>query len=251
MKKVNWLLLRGLAREVGHWGSFASELQVQPYCQEALALDLPGVGTEKTRRAPLSIAANCEDLRRRWKKKRNESEWGIMGVSLGGMIALDWVSRYPYDFNLGVFINTSSRDSATAFERLQPQYLNPAIKALFQSDIEEREKEILRMTSNLKPDDPNVQALWTQIAKTNPVHLSTTLFQLLAAARFSAPQELSRPVLFLASKADKMVHYKASVNLSEKYNSPLQLHESAGHDLPLDDPHWIFEQIKNFCSQLR
>ena len=39
-----WILLRGLARESGHWGAFTAQFaRAMPGC-EVLALDLPGNG---------------------------------------------------------------------------------------------------------------------------------------------------------------------------------------------------------------
>ena len=52
------------------------------------------------------------------------------------------------------------------------------------------------------------------------------------------------PYLVLASKADRFTNYKCSERLAEKYNATLRLHEKAGHDLPLDDPQWIIDRVK-------
>ncbi|OQW47957.1 MAG: hypothetical protein A4S09_14260 [Proteobacteria bacterium SG_bin7] len=245
MKKYNWLLIRGLAREAGHWGDFPRLLGNQVFSQSVVALDLPGIGTEKNRNTPLTIRENVEDLRLRWQNK-SSLPWAVIGISMGGMIAMDWIFRYPGDFSAGVFINTSSRGTSTLFQRLRPQYIKRSIRSLMHRDIEEREKEILKITSNLKCNDIEAQRMWIEIAKKNSPRLSTIVFQLIASAQFSAPRQLPLRSLFLTSKADRMVDYRSSQKLSELYSAQLHIHEVAGHDLPLDDPNWILQKIKDF-----
>lgn len=67
------------------------------------ALDLPGVGTESDVPAPRSIAATADHVRLRWQAlcadKGVTHPVAVMGVSMGGMVALDWVSRHPEDFS--------------------------------------------------------------------------------------------------------------------------------------------------------
>jgi hypothetical protein len=41
-----------------------------------------------------------------------------------------------------------------------------------------------------------------------------------------------------------MVSYQCSEYLAAKYRWPLVLHNSAGHDLPIDDPAWLIEVFK-------
>jgi predicted alpha/beta hydrolase family esterase len=47
----------------------------------------------------------------------------------------------------------------------------------------------------------------------------------------------------LASRDDKMVSPKCSEDIARYYNANLIEHPSAGHDLTLDDPSWVTEQI--------
>jgi hypothetical protein len=37
-------------------------------------------------------------------------------------------------------------------------------------------------------------------------------------------------------------------DIAEKYRARHELHPSGGHDLPLDDPHWITERIAQFAG---
>ena len=61
---MNWLLLRGLAREQRHWGRFPALLSAKLPGDRVFCLDLPGTGTEHRRKSPASIAAIPVGLRR-------------------------------------------------------------------------------------------------------------------------------------------------------------------------------------------
>src|SRR4051794_33139272 len=63
----NWLFIRGLGREQGHWGSYFPRVfaELNPGAR-VHCVDLPGTGTEFARSTPLSIAEIVEDTRRRW-----------------------------------------------------------------------------------------------------------------------------------------------------------------------------------------
>lgn len=93
MQANRWLLLRGLGREAGHWDGFPDKLKALG--QEVEFLDLPGAGTEFARPSPLTIAETVEDLRRR---RASNVPVGVIAISLGGMVALDWAARYPLGF---------------------------------------------------------------------------------------------------------------------------------------------------------
>ena len=50
----NWLLLRGLARESGHWGDFVNQLQVAFPKATINTLDLAGTGQFHHQKSPKS-----------------------------------------------------------------------------------------------------------------------------------------------------------------------------------------------------
>ena len=90
----NILLIRGLSREASHWGTFPEQLSNETGLK-VFSIDLPGAGEFHQLNAPLSISGNTKFLRKRWStlKCENEGEWFILGVSLGGMVCLDWAHK--------------------------------------------------------------------------------------------------------------------------------------------------------------
>ena len=49
--------------------------------------------------------------------------------------------------------------------------------------------------------------------------------------------------LLLASRGDRLVHWKCSAALEQRWQWTLKLHPDAGHDLIIDDPDWIIHQL--------
>ncbi|MDT5208399.1 MAG: hypothetical protein QOF67_814, partial [Mycobacterium sp.] len=129
---MRWLLIRGLSRDARHWGSFpqtfAEELGV-----EVQTIDPPGFGTQITRTSPSTIAEITDDIRDRANIQGDD--WSILGISLGGMVTLDWVARYPNEFERAVVINTSASDVAPLYARAQPAFLRAIATAVIRRDI--------------------------------------------------------------------------------------------------------------------
>ena len=52
-------------------------------------------------------------------------------------------------------------------------------------------------------------------------------------------------VLVLASKNDRLVNYQCSLKTAKDWACELHIHQTAGHDLPLDDTNWIIKKIQS------
>lgn len=241
---MNWLFLRGLARDQRHWDEFPNIFSsINP--GKIHFLDLPGTGKAKHVDAPITITEATDWLRSEWLKLTTFSEpWTILGISLGGMITMDWISRFK-DFERAVIINTSSRDSAAPWERLKIDIIPFFAAAALGTDPVERELNILKMTTNMQKDIEERARKWADYHNTaHPLSLRTVFKQMRSAISFHSPDSLHCPSLFMASEADQMVSPKASQYLAEKFKAPLIVHPDAGHDLPLDAPHWVANQVK-------
>jgi pimeloyl-ACP methyl ester carboxylesterase len=246
---MRWLMLRGLAREARHWGEFPSQFAQGVGTPPPLALDLPGVGTESGREAPLSIPGYTDDLRSRYfASGGGDGPWGLLAISLGGMIALDWMARFPWDFERAVVINTSAGDASQVWERLSwRQYLTVA--RCFRASPLEREQMIASMISNRSARDlGSVPERWAGYALERPVPPEVIFRQLAAAARSKLPARIERPVLMLASDNDRLVSSRCSERIAERLGLEIRYHPWAGHDLPLDDPEWVVAKVKGWLQ---
>ena len=74
-----WVLLRGLTRESGHWGSFPAQLHAQLVRQQPgaklILLDLPGNGTLHAKRSPSQVAALMESCREQLRSNAVPGPW--------------------------------------------------------------------------------------------------------------------------------------------------------------------------------
>ncbi len=249
-------LLRGLAREARHWGQFVADLQAS-YDERGAkvrieTIDLPGCGRHSEMLAPLSIEATADFAREKMKEILvREAESGekpadrrvLVAISLGGMVAASWLSRYPTDFHAAVLINSSYRGVSKIHERLKWQSWWRVPGILKSDDVETRERHILNWVSNVEERRQHALPDWVRIQHSRPVSKLNLGIQLAAAARFSAPAKISVPLLVLASEQDRMVNPECSKAIAKRYDAPLLLHRTAGHDLPLDDGPWVASKI--------
>jgi pimeloyl-ACP methyl ester carboxylesterase len=239
------LLLRGLMREVRHWGEFPEQLAKKKNVEQVLCLDLPGIGKKKDVDYPRNIKKSVKLLREDFLPYSN-GDWAILGISLGGMIALEWQNLYPKDFKKAFIVNSSAANEAFLWERLKPKALYTCLASLNNHDAKHREATILQMVSNIKKNDPNVLNTWIKIAEESNLDKQTAIRQLLSAATFFAPKQANIPITFISSKADNMVSWHCSRRLAKRYQSSLILHDQGGHELALDAPNWLADTVEEF-----
>jgi len=249
---VNWLLLRGLTREQAHWGEFPEVFLQTVKSSRVHFLDLPGVGTEIHRTAPATIQETVSDLRERWLSLKTNAEgggeWGVLSLSLGAMIAMDWVYCYPEDFKKIVVMNTSAANLNPAWERLNFKILPKLLKIAKTKDFALKEKKILEITTHMQRNIDLRAREWGEIARLRPVSIKTAVHQIRAAIGFRLKTPIRIPLLMLSSLNDIMTHVKCPFNIARELNSQLITHSFAGHDIPLDDPKWVAEQVQLWVS---
>ena len=243
---MNWLLLRGLVREQRHWGTFPQLLEEGLLGHKSFCLDFPGVGTEHRRASPPSMRGLVEDLRPRWRalKVANPGPWSLFGISLGGMAAMEWVRAYPEDFSHLVVLNSSAANLSLPHTRLRWQTWQKLLSTAALTDPIARERGIISMTTNLQSDRDQLAQAWARYALEAPVSKETLVMQLFAAIRYGAPDKIRVPTLVLTSKADRFTDSSCSVKLADRFGAPISVHESAGHDISIDDPKWVAAQIR-------
>lgn len=241
---TTWVLLRGLARESRHWGPFASAFRdALPAADLVVALDLPGNGSRWRERAPSTVRQIVQEARGRMAALGHAPPYVLVALSLGGMVATEWAARHAGEVRGCVLINSSMRGLSPPWQRLRPAALmqllaiaSPGRRPLW------REQRILRLTSNF-PVSAGIAEAWAGVARTAPVSPANMLRQLLAAARYRGPHTPGVPTLLLASRRDRLVSVRCSEAMARAWQVPLRVHPGAGHDLALDDPAWLVDQL--------
>jgi pimeloyl-ACP methyl ester carboxylesterase len=254
---MNWLLLRGLTREARHWGDFPQQLRRAFPASRVLTLDLPGTGTECARTSPWSIAEIADDVRARFlsaRRRRGQSagreQWAVIAVSLGGMVVLDWLGRYPNDFVRAVVVNSSSAEVGRPWQRLSLRQLLGCLVAAVTGTTEQRERRVLEAVTATNGDLAALAPVWAGYAEDRPVTATTGVRQIAAGWRFRRPGWIKVPMLFLSSRGDKLVDPVCTARLARWYAAPLCVHPTAGHELDLDDPAWLIQQVREWVRQL-
>lgn len=242
-----WLLLRGLARESRHWEGFVEIFRASNPGDEIRTLDLAGNGARNNESSPPSIHEMVEDYRCLLGATINDGPFRILALSMGGMVALEWGIRYPHEIDRCVLINSSLGGLSAFHKRLRPvQYCNLMRLALATSG-ESAEAIILAMTSI--SGDPQLAKKWATYRLERPISTRNMWRQLLAAARYRcASSAFSVPCLLLASTRDRLVDVACSRATAKQLGVPLIEHATAGHDLPLDAPHWVAEQVRGWID---
>lgn len=249
-KQKHFYLIRGLIREQAHWGRFLVELQSAFPEAKISTFDIPGAGIYHTGQSPLTIRKIVDHIRQDFLQVRQESESAhLIAISLGGMIAVEWMKRYPEDFGAATLINTSLGGYSPLFHRLTPSALFYLLKVPFLKG-RDKESRILRLVSNHKNVFDETLNLWERIQKERPVTLSNTIRQLLAAATYRPGDFCPKiPVLIIVGAQDRMVDASCSRIIARRWNVPIIEHPTGGHDLTSDAPLWVAREIKKASAE--
>ncbi|SEM80434.1 alpha/beta fold hydrolase [Nitrosomonas marina] len=243
MQTPQFVLIRGLLRDARHWGEFKHVLQRRFPRARILTPDIPGNGKLNHLTSPKTIADMTEALRGQIGQQQGLR---LIAISMGGMIAIDWMTRYPDEVRSAVLINTSLKNFSPFYHRLRwtayPRVAKMILTAILQKKID-IEADILALTSNCHGGDQKLLSCWQRWQQQHPVSLSNAIHQCLAAASFTNLLRLNRPVLVITSMADRLVDYHCSARLARVLQTDYVQHATAGHDLPLDEPEWLVNAI--------
>tara|TARA_R110002167_G_scaffold236454_1_gene441652 strand:+ start:216 stop:881 length:666 start_codon:yes stop_codon:yes gene_type:complete len=214
--------------------------------------DLPGFGERNQQSSPSSIEKIAELLAPRLESLYKEvgHKIHLLGISMGGMVALALAERYPHYCESLVMINSSVKPISSFYERLQPIAYPAFVKAWFHPFKLQSEREILNISTARYKNDAQVLARWLDLREQAPPSRMAVLKQMLAASSFRAPvQAPIKKLLLIASQKDRVVSCSCSLKLAKFWNVPVLVHYQAGHDLALDDPLWLAGQLFNYYSK--
>lgn len=244
-----WLLIKGLGRHSGHWHDFPQRLAAATGAQVD-CLDLPGTGEQRAQRSPASVAGIVDEVRCTWQRSNQPNcRSYVLGLSLGGMVALDWVDRYPGDFGGCVLVNTSAQGVAWPWERLRPPAMWAFARLALARRLKDRERIVLGLCTS---GDPAIVSRYLEervvMGLRAPVAIKTVAAQLYAASRYRAPQTTHVPLLVLAGEKDRLAHPMCSARLATRLGAQLRTHPDGGHEITLDAPDWVSKQVVEWTA---
>jgi pimeloyl-[acyl-carrier protein] methyl ester esterase len=249
----HYILLRGLTRESAHWGDFVPQLKTAFPNAKLTLLDLPGAGPYFRAASPGTIRGILEMVRAQAAEQGALREPAtLIAVSLGGMVAWEWMLSHPEEIAGAVLINTSLGGLSPFYRRLRWQCYGKLFAAAGNRNVEAREPALLELLSNRKDTFPQTAATWIAIQKARPVSAKNAICQLIAAATYQ-PKGIKPgpPILLLNSLGDKLVDPACSEAIAQKWRLELHTHPWGGHDLTVDDGAWVVAQISNWIKNSR
>ena len=247
-----WILLRGLTRESAHWGAFAERFQQALPSDTMLALDLPGNGQLHKLPSPLSVPEMVQACRSALALHAMAPPYHLLAMSLGAMVAAEWARAAPGEVAGCVLINTSMRPFSPFHHRLRWHNLWALLQLALQwRSADAAERIVLRITSNRADEHRTEVEQWTALRRQRPVSARNALRQLVAAARYRASGVAPvAPALLLGSLHDQLVSSQCSQAIAKAWGKPLHLHPFAGHDVPLDDPQWVIDEVLRWVDEI-
>lgn len=249
MSKTTWVFLRGIVRQHRHWEDFPARFQAAFPDAQLLLPDLPGNGDLHDHESRSSITEMVDAVREDLEGRGHHGPVRLLAVSMGAMVGIEWMQRHPEEIERAVLMNTSIRGLSRFSERLRRDAWPDILRSLFFIPQLERERLFIELTSNLYPDKEALAQRWAAYAEAQPTSRMNALRQLFAAATWRAPD--ARPhehVLLLQSLGDHVVDPVCTTRIADCWRWPLVTHPTAGHDLTLDDPDWVIEQVRHWLA---
>lgn len=245
-----WVLLRGLVRESRHWGAFPAQLQAALPGSVVITPDMPGNGSRWQEASPATVDGMVAALRADLRQRGVSGPVNVLALSLGAMVATQWRASHPDELSRCVLVNTSMRPFSPFYQRLRwPNYPAVLRELVFGNPVS-REALVLRLTSERHGADEALLRQWAAWQRQCPTTRANALRQLLAAALYRAPRDVTGgPLLILNGARDRLVDPRCSSRLAQAWQAGLRTHPSAGHDLPLDDGEWVARQVADWTGE--
>jgi pimeloyl-[acyl-carrier protein] methyl ester esterase len=245
--KMNVLFIRGLTREKRHWRGLEQKLQIMRPDLLVHSIDLPGAGTFFQQTSPIKFDDYIYFLREKLSHQKKEGKTKLIGISMGGMIALRWAQLFPDEISQLFIINSSAGKLSNPFDRFNLGEIKEILGAVTSKTLNEKEKNVLKLTTAKCEITDELLNDFVQIKISAPVSIISSFNQIAAAFTFTLDKNFKLhsgiEVVVMSGLKDKLVNPKCSEAIALKLNAQLFVHEKAGHDLSLDDPEWFLEKI--------
>lgn len=248
----NWILIRGLARGAGHWGSFPGKLQQAFPNDKIYYVEVPGNGLLRDLPTPLKVSKFIESFDQQLKQQNFDFTLPTYGysLSLGSMAMVEWAKQKP-DFFKKIYIsNTSAANFSNVFKRLSIDAMTLGFRMRRMKNAEDKEFAALQVTTtlskeNIIKDYKNDFDSMLSFSKTNAAHPGNVIRQLLAASIYAFPPKPPTEVVLMSGGKDRFVSAQCSLDIEHKWHCKHIIHPEAGHDISFQFPDWVIEQISD------
>jgi pimeloyl-ACP methyl ester carboxylesterase len=231
------VLLRGLNRDKRYWLEFTAEFT---QC-EALWIDLPGMAVGDERKTPFSVARMVEEVRQELQSQGHSGPYHLLGFSLGGMVVLEWLRRYPAEVLSLSAMNTSSRSlipnpparvNIFNWTHITLALLWHRLRTLSRTLPMPLLVDKLTVVKDAERREHLIQT-WTRLEAEHSAGNRDVLAQLVAAMmwRVRLPAESASKVQILQGSKDRFVPPRASQRLHKRLPGSTLHSLPGGHEL--------------------
>lgn len=175
---------------------------------------------------------------------KEEKKVNIIGFSLGGYLALNYLTKYPNKVNKVLVISSSINNLSSKEILLRENNL----KRMDIHKIRTLSNNAINQLLENKNDTENISLIKEMF---DDLGVDTYKQQLLATLErenlFNMLKEVSNEVLFIASNNDSLVdltNIKKLCNTNKNFD--LKLLDSSSHMIPLEYDYFLYKEILNF-----
>ncbi len=238
------LFLHGLGSRGNSWVyqlERLSEIGFRP-----IAVDIPGFGESKWNQTHWSISETANEL---WNfmQELNLTRFNVVGISMGGTIAIQLSLNYPESIERLVLVNT--------FACLKPKRLNEwlyfsrrGIKSIIRGPKAQAEMVAWRVLPNENQAELRAQLI-NDIRSANPTAYRWAMISL---AMFDVRNQLSRiqcPTLVISGDRDTTVPLQNQSELRKGIkNSEHIIIQNSGHAIIADQPEQFTQRLIQFLT---
>ncbi len=242
------VLIEGLAQQIIMWKYQIEELK--NYFQ-IVVFDLRGNGKSDKPLTGYSVDIFADDTIK-LIRELNLTKPHILGVSLGGFIALKLLIKYGSEIGKGILVNTSFGG---------PNYIPPSMEVLNimltggkgKTPFEKGFNSLsLGFTDRFVKEKREIIEEIVKALLENPQPPYAYQGQAMAGAQFNAENEVEKienEILVIVGEKDKIVPKENGIKLKEKLkNSKLHIMKDAGHLCFIEKYEEFNEVVKNFLK---
>ncbi|MCE9688234.1 alpha/beta hydrolase [Shewanella sp. AS16] len=229
---ATWVLLRGLMRDHRHWQGFEHRLKEQGLA--VITPDLPGNGELAHEVSPAHMRDYADAV---WRQLGQANDLHLVGLSMGGMLALEMARQAPERIARVFLLNCSAANLSPWYQRFSPMGLLKACIGCRKSlHLNLLESLIIKLTSYRHGRDFGLISQWSDLRRVNHTRWRNLLRQVWAAAHFRAPAAIGVPLVLIYGREDRLVNPVCSYRLARFYRLDVSELPHCGHDIALDNP---------------
>lgn len=242
MSKRSWVFLRGLCRGRGHWGDFPELFRARFPEDEVEMIDLPGNGERCEELSPWNIADYLPRIQERSQFLKDGKPLHLLGVSLGGMIAAEWARQSP-DQIAKLYLGVTSSQFSPFYHRMRPSNYFAIARIMKNPSVARREEIILSLVANNQERIQKVLPGMVAYSERYPLQARNFFRQITAASGVQFASQASVPTVLIGAYGDRLVSPQCTLRLARQWGLEPRMHPNSGHDIPVDDPLWLIEQL--------